>query len=196
MEPADFDVAACLGRVRAGDESAARELVDQHYPLVIRVVRGHRPRAILEEDLAQEIFVKMFTKLEHYRGDTPFSHWLSRVALTTCLDHLRVQYRRGEWRMADLGEDEARAIEECFADGSTREGAIDALAAKELAGKLLEQLPPKDRVVVTLIDMEGRSVAETAEATGMSQTLVKVRAFRARRKLRSVMEKWRKEKKI
>lgn len=196
MADADFEVVACLARVRDGDDVAARELVDHHYPLVLRVVRARLPRSVAEEDLAQEIFIKMFTRLEQYRGEVPFSHWLSRIAVTTCLDHLRAQYRRSEWRLADFSEDEARVIEQCCADESASGGAVDAVAARELAQKLLDQLSHADRVVVSLLDMEGHSVAEVAQLTGMNSTLVKVRAFRARRKLKKLMLQWEKEKKI
>lgn len=196
MEDAHAEMVACLARVRSGDEAAARELVERVYPLVLRVVRGHRPRAVPEEDLAQEVLIKMFTRLDQYRQEVPFEHWVSRIALTTCLDHLRAQYRRPEWRLADLSEEEARYLEECCAADTDVEAPGDAMAARELAGKLLEHLNPKDRMVVTLLDLEGHSVAEVAALTGMNGTLIKVRAFRARRKLRRLMEQWRKEKKI
>ncbi|PAW77080.1 MAG: RNA polymerase subunit sigma-24 [Verrucomicrobia bacterium Tous-C9LFEB] len=196
MEDTHAEMVACLARVRNGDEAAARELVDRVYPLVLRVVRGHRPRAVPEEDLAQEVLIKMFTRLDQYRQEVPFEHWVSRIALTTCLDHLRAQYRRPEWRLADLSEEESRYLEECCAADTQGEAPGEAMAARELAGKLLEHLNPKDRVVVTLLDLEGYSVAEVAALTGMNGTLIKVRAFRARRKLRRLMEQWRKEKKI
>lgn len=196
MEDADFKMVACLERVRAGDESAARELVEQVYPVVVRIVRSHRLRAVSEEDLTQEVLIKMFARLEQYRQEVPFTHWVSRIAVTTCLDHLRAQYRRPEWRLSDLSEDEARYLEECFTGDDTVAEPGASLAARELADKLLAYLPPKDRVVITLLDMEGRSVAETAQLTGMNGTLIKVRAFRARRKLRQLMMQWQKEKKI
>lgn len=196
MEEAHFEMVASLARVRAGDDAAARELVEHLYPLVIRVVRGHRPRAMAEEDLAQEIFMKMFSRLDQFRGEVPFEHWVSRIALTTCIDHLRSQYRKPEWRMADLGEEEAQFLEECCTPDAAASGMVESVAARELAGKLLEFLSPKDQVVVTMLDMEGRSVAEVSQVTGINSALVKVRAFRARRKLRQIMLRWQKEKKV
>ncbi len=196
MEDAHFEMVANLARVRAGDDIAARELVEHLYPLVILVVRGYRPRAMAEEDLAQEIFMKLFSRLDQFRGEVPFEHWVSRIALTTCLDHLRSQYRKPEWRMADLGEEEAQFLEECCTPDATSGGMVESVAARELAGKLLQFLSPKDQVVVTMLDMEGRSVAEVSQVTGINPTLVKVRAFRARRKLRQIMLRWQKEKKI
>ena len=133
-----FDVAGCLSRVRQRDQAAARELVDHLYPLVIRIVRSHLPRRVAEEDLAQEIFLKMFTRLAQYQGAVPFPHWVSRIAVTTCIDHLRAQKRRPEFRMADLSETEAEVLENVMTNGS-EVAANDAMAAHELVHKLLDQ---------------------------------------------------------
>ena len=82
-EDESFDLAGCLDLVRQCDQAAARALVDHLYPLVIRIVRAHLPRRVPEEDLAQDIFLKMFTRLEQYQGNVPFPHWVSRIAVTT-----------------------------------------------------------------------------------------------------------------
>ena len=110
-EPPGLDVAQCLARVRARDEDAARALVEHLYPLVIKIVRAHLPRRLDEEDLAQEIFMKVFANAAQYRGEVPFEHWVSRVAVSTCLDRLRAQKRRPEWRWADLSEGEAEVLD-------------------------------------------------------------------------------------
>jgi RNA polymerase sigma-70 factor (ECF subfamily) len=178
-----LDVAACLARVRRGDDVAARELVTRLYPLVLKIVRAHRPRRVAEEDLAQDIFLKMFSHLDQYRGEVPVEHWLARIAVTTCLDQLRAQKRRPELRWADLSEDEAEVLEAVTAAENEPHPAT-ALNAREIVQKLLECLSPQDRMVVTLLDLEERSLAEIRKMTGWNETLIKVRAFRARRKLR------------
>jgi RNA polymerase sigma factor (sigma-70 family) len=177
-----FDLAGCLGRVRQRDQTAARELVEHLHPLVIRIVRSHLPRRVAEEDLAQEIFLKMFTRINQYQGAVPFTHWVSRIAVTTCIDQLRAQKRRPELRWADLSESQTDALDAAI----TNENDVapdDALAAKELVHKLLDQLNPEDRLVIQYLDLDQKSVAEISQLTGWNQTLVKVRAFRARRKL-------------
>ncbi|MFM1850840.1 MAG: hypothetical protein RIS54_524 [Verrucomicrobiota bacterium] len=182
-----FDLPACLVRVRDRDQAAARELVDHLYPLVIRIVRSHLPRRVQEEDLAQEVFMKMFARLDQYQGTVPLTHWVSRIAVTTCIDHLRAQKRRPEFRWADLSENEATVIEQA----ATVEGDVapdEAIAARELVDKLLGQLRPDDQMVLRLLDLEQLSVAEVSERTGWNVSLVKVRAFRARRKLRKLFE--------
>jgi RNA polymerase sigma-70 factor (ECF subfamily) len=177
-----FDLAGCLDRVRKHDQIAARELVEHLHPLVIRIARAHLPRRVAEEDLAQEIFLKMFTRIDQYQGNVPFTHWVSRIAVTTCIDHLRAQKRRPELRWADLSERETEVLDSVI----TNENDVapdDALAAKEIVQKLMGMLKPEDRLVIQYLDLDQRSIAEISALTGWNQTLVKVRAFRARRKL-------------
>jgi RNA polymerase sigma-70 factor (ECF subfamily) len=184
------DLTELVARVRDdGCQDSARLLVEQLYPLVLRIVRSHLPRRSAEEDLCQEVFMKTFSRIEQWRGQMPFAHWVSRVAVTTCLDALRWQKRRPELRWSDLSETEAQVLDNVLHDErDTSTG--DALGARELAHKLLATLKPADRLVLTMMDMEGRSVAEVQAATGWSATLVKVRAFRARRKLRKTFEQF------
>ncbi len=182
-----FDLAACLERVRARDQIAARELVEHLHPLVSRIVRTRLPRRVAEEDIAQDIFLKMFTRLEQYQGNVPFTHWVSRIAVTTCIDHLRAQQRRPEFRWADLSENEADVLDNVL----TNENDVDAgeaLASRELVEKLLSQIKPDDRMVLQMLDLEQKSLAEISQLTGWNTTLIKVRAFRARRKLRKLFE--------
>jgi RNA polymerase sigma-70 factor (ECF subfamily) len=180
-----FDLAGCLDRVRKRDQMAARELVENLHPLVIRIVRAHLPRRVPEEDLAQEVFLKMFTRLDQYQGAVPFTHWVSRIAVTTCIDHLRAQKRRPELRWADLSEREAQVLD----SAATNEKDVapdDALEARELVQKLMERLAPEDRFVIQSLDLEQKSLAEISVLTGWNQTRIKVRAFRARRKLQQL----------
>jgi RNA polymerase sigma-70 factor (ECF subfamily) len=182
-----FDFAGCLERVRVRDQAACRQLVEQLYPQVIRIVRSHLPRRVAEEDLAQEVFMKMFTRLEQYQGAVPFPHWVSRIAVTTCIDQLRAQKRRPEFRWADLPESQAEVLDHVLSDD--REAAPgDALAARELVDRLLGQLKPDDQLVIRLLDLEQKTLAEISALTGWNQTLIKVRAFRARRKLQKLFQ--------
>jgi RNA polymerase sigma-70 factor (ECF subfamily) len=187
MADESFDLTGCLARVRQRDQGAARQLVEHLYPLVSRIVRSHLPRRVAEEDLAQDIFLKMFTRLEQYQGNVPFPHWVSRIAVTTCIDQLRAQKRRPEFRWADLSENEAEVLSNVMTDERDLKPG-DAFAARELVHKLLGQLKPADRLVIQLLDLEQKTVAEVGALTGWNQTLVKVRAFRARRKLQKLFQ--------
>lgn len=182
-----LDLSECLEPVRQGDQEASRLLVGQLYPQVIRIVRSHLPRRTDEEDLAQEIFVKLFTHLDQYnpRADIPFEHWVSRLAVRTCLDALRAERRRPEWRHADLAEEELAWLEHLAAT-ETDPPQTSASGARALVEKLLGHLAPADRLVITLLDLEQKSAKEISGLTGWSVSLVKVRAFRARHKLRRV----------
>jgi RNA polymerase sigma-70 factor (ECF subfamily) len=177
-----------LERAKSGDDEAARELIREHYPLVIKIVRGHLPRRMDEEDLAQMIFVKIFQKLDQYNGSAPLSHWISRIAVNTCLNELRSEKVRPELRWADLHEDEASALDRVL-EQKEEASADEQSATRELAGKLLATLSPMDKTILTLLDLEGRSVAEIADIVGSNVGVVKIRAFRARRKLRKELEK-------
>ncbi len=189
-----FELAGCLERVRSQDQDAARALVEQLYPLVIRIVRTHLPARAAEEDLAQEIFIKLFSRLDQYqtRAGIPFEHWVSRLAVRTCLDALRTERRRPESRWSDLSEEQSAWLEFMLVDDSAPPATAVASAA-ELLDSLLSRLPPPDRFIIRLLDLEQKSVKEIAQITGWSITLVKVRAFRARRKLRRVAETFKRQ---
>jgi RNA polymerase sigma-70 factor (ECF subfamily) len=176
---------------RDGDEAAARRLIAALYPQVIAIIRGRLPRRVAEEDLAQEVVARLFERLRVYDGRAPLAHWVSRLTVNLCIDHLRAERRRPELRWADLTETEADALTASLADSGL--ALPDALAARELAGKLLDTLGPEDRLVVTLLDLEGRSVAEARALTGWNQVAIRVRAFRARQKLRKAFLKLEKQ---
>lgn len=195
MEMEEFDLARCLEQVRQRDQEAARALVEHLYPLVIRIVRTHLPLRSAEEDLAQDVFAKLFARLDRYgsRAGVPFEHWVSRLAVRTCLDALRAERRRPELRWSDLSEQEAAWLEFMAGEASAAPDSAPGIA-RDVVQKMLSQLSSEDRLVISLLDLEQRPVKEIAALTGWSRALVKVRAFRARRKLRAIAEKWRERK--
>jgi RNA polymerase sigma-70 factor (ECF subfamily) len=187
MAEADLDVRSCLERVRQGDEDAARALMAHLHPLVLKLVRAHLPRRSSEEDLMQTVFMKVFTKLDQYAGAVPLEHWVSRIAVNTCLNQIQSERVRPELRLADLSEAEEQLVQ-TLACTQTDLPTDSSLASRELVGKLLERLKPEDRLVITLLHLEGKSVEETSRLTGWNATLVKVRAFRARNKMKQHLE--------
>ena len=187
--PPDFDVQECVRRVSGGDMVAAGELVEHLHPLVRRWVRNHLPRRESEEDLVQEVFLKLLQKVGSYqeRAGVPFEHWVSRLAVRTCLDALRAERSRPEWRMADLGDGEREWLDYLMHRQMGEPEARD-VEAKAIVTRLMEMLSPPDRLVLTLLDLEERSTQEIAQMTGWSRPMVKMRAMRARRKVRVVAE--------
>jgi RNA polymerase sigma factor (sigma-70 family) len=188
MPEPGLDVAACVARVRLRDEEAARALFRHLYPLVARLVHSHLPRRTSQEDLVQTVFMKMFANLDSFSGAVPLEHWVSRIAINTCLNQLAAEKARPELRWADLSEEQAQALEAMSA-GSDDLDPSHNLAARELVEKLLAQLAPPDRLLLTLLHLEGRSVDEVRQITGWNVPVIKVRAFRARRKLRKQFDK-------
>ena len=182
-----FDVQACIALVRSGDPPAAEALIAHLHPLVRRLVRNHLPRRESEEDLTQDVFIKIFQRLEAYeqRVGVPFEHWVSRLTVRTCLDALRAERSRPEWRMADLSGGETEWMD--FLTSRQADPPSELAAdAKAIVTRLLALLPPSDRLVLTLLDLEQRSTLEISQLTGWTRAMVKMRAMRARLKLRQI----------
>ena len=185
----DLDAGALVAAVRQHNEAAARELVHRLYPLVAKLVRSHRPRRTAEEDLCQMIFIKMFQKLSQFSGKVPLEHWVSRIAINTCINQIQAEKVRPEFRHADLSEEEVAVVHNLAAT-SDELGPDRSLAARDLVERLLIALKPAERLVIDLLYLQQRSVAEIQALTGWGASLVKVRAFRARQKLKRQLEQF------
>ena len=191
---ADFDARALIEAALAQDNQAAQELVRHLYPLVAKMVRAHRPRRTSEEDLCQMIFIKVFQNLSQFSGKVPVEHWVSRIAVNTCLNQIAAEKVRPEVRHADLSEEELAVVADLAA--SPAELAPDkSFASRELVEHLFAGLKPAERLVLDLLYLQGRSVDEIKKLTGWSAPLVKVRAFRARQKMKHQLEKLSREEK-
>lgn len=164
-----------------------RELIAHLEPVVWRIVRSHKTRRTSEEDLAQMIFMKVFAKLDQYRGPAPLAHWVSRIAVNTCLNQIESERVRPELRLADLSEEEEQVIQSLAATDEELEPSR-SIASKDLLDRLLERLSPEDRMVIRLVHLEGYTLDEVKQKTGWNIPLIKVRAFRARNKLRKHLE--------
>jgi RNA polymerase sigma-70 factor (ECF subfamily) len=183
------DWETAIRRVSQGDEAAAREMVEALYPHVIRIVRSHLPRATDEQDLSQDIFMKIFAKLDRFRGDQPFPHWVARLAVNTCYDKLRQQRVRPEFRFADLSEDEAAFVESTLTAASPEAAGAPGRDGSEVVEKLLATLNPVEQMVLRMLDLEQKSVKEIVELTGWTASKIKVAAMRARRKLAETLKR-------
>jgi RNA polymerase sigma-70 factor, ECF subfamily len=175
------EIDECVRQVREGNEEAARALMERLYPLIAKLVRAHRPRRTSEQDLMQTVYMKVFSRLDQYSGLVPIEHWVSRITINTCLNQMDAERIRPEWRWSDFSEDEQRALESAAA---VEERDIDSSMAAQLVERLLKLLQPADRLVIQLLHLEERSIHEIARITGWSVPMVKVRAFRARKKLK------------
>lgn len=134
------------------------------------------------------IFIKVFQKLPQFSGKVPLEHWVSRVAVNTCLSQIAAERVRPELRHADLSEEE-EAVVKNLAVSSEELEPDQALASRQLVEHLLELLKPVERLIIDLLYLQGRSVEEIHQITGLGVAAVKVRAFRARQKMKAQLAK-------
>lgn len=181
-----------IRRVVAGEVDLFEELLMRYRDHVGRIVTGHVPREMVEE-VAHDVFVRAYLSLPTYSFRTPFSHWLSTIAVRTCYDVWRSVSARKEVPLSgpsDAVEEQQQWTEHLLAAESkdrfdTMERQQDAI---HLLLGALAQLSPENRMVVTLVHLEGHSVREAAELLGWSVVNVKVRAHRARQQLRKILD--------
>ena len=176
-------IAAVLG----GDTASFEPLLKKYQPRVFATARRYARRESEVEDIVQEVFFKAFHKLNSFRGDAPFEHWLMRLAVRTCYDFLRAHQRNREMSFADITDEQTDWLDHFASNPS--DASENAAAARELVEKVLAQLSPAARLVITLLEIEDRSVKEVAALTGWSVPVVKIRAFRARAQMRKCLEK-------
>jgi RNA polymerase sigma-70 factor (ECF subfamily) len=167
---------ALVASALAGDDRAFAELARRHKRKVFGMAARFFDHNEDREDLAQEVFLKAWRSLKSYRSDAPFEHWLSRLAVRCCYDALRKSVRQP--LVAPLDE----------ASATPATPATDNSRANDLIHFGLSRLSPPERLVLTLLELEGQSVREISQATGWSESNVKVRAFRARSALKHILE--------
>src|SRR3974390_2434607 len=177
--------AELIAAALAGDAAGFEPLVQKYSPRVFATARRYARRESEVEDIAQEVWLKAFGRLRSFRGEAPFEHWLMRLTVRTCYDFLRGHRRNRESIFSDLTEPEQDWLERFVAQPEAASENADA--ARLLVKRVLERLYPPPRLIITLLEIEDRSVKEIADLTGWSVPLVKVRAFRARREMQKVL---------
>jgi RNA polymerase sigma-70 factor (ECF subfamily) len=189
MEPTEAELIAA---VLQGDAESFGPLIQKYSPRVFATARRYARRESEVEDIAQEVWVKAFQKLCSFRGEAPFEHWLMRLTVRTCYDFLRGHQRKKELNFSELSDGETNWLERFVTEPD--EGSEHADAARQLVDRILDKLSPAARLIITLLEIEDRSVKEIATLTGWSVPLVKVRAFRARAEMKKVLAKLKREK--
>lgn len=173
-----------IAEVLEGSTESFEPLVIKYQSRIFALARRYARREDEVEDIVQTVFLKAYSKLSSYRGEAPFEHWLMRTATYTCYDFLRKHQRNREWNASDLSEEENDWFEN-IGEESTAE--TNREAASTLVNKLLEGLKPEDRHIITLLELEHQTVKEIAKLTGLSESNIKVKAHRAREKMRSAL---------
>jgi RNA polymerase sigma-70 factor (ECF subfamily) len=173
-----------------GDEAAFGEIVRRYSPRVFSFSSRFFRRYDLVEEAAQEVFLKAFTQLKNFEGRGSLEGWLTRITVTTCINILRATKPQNELTVSDLSDDETAWLENTLlnASSSTYRSEEDKLIAADLVSRVMETLPADDSLILQMIDGEGASIKEASAATGWSESKVKIKAFRARRKMREIVE--------
>ncbi|MGH7496513.1 MAG: sigma-70 family RNA polymerase sigma factor [bacterium] len=187
---ADFEL---IQAFRAGDDQAFTALVQKYQQHVFNLIFHHSGPAVEVEDLAQEVFLKIYAKLKNFQGRASFRTWLYRVTLNVCIDHARKKKVRRMLSLESLSEwAKARLSLRNTASPSPQAEA----EAGELRGQIqraLAQLPEEFRQPLILRDVEGLEYGEIAAITGTQLGTVKSRIFRGRQRLRELLAPYRKE---
>ena len=189
---------AAIERVRGGDDEAFGVVVEAYGAAVAAAVGRRVPEQDVQE-VAQETFVRTYRSLRTFRGDMPLRAWVLSIARAACADHWRGRYRRRDVVMADFDEAGQVGVEAAWQERKAVEDA-DAARRRETRRLLeagLSRLSPEDRAVITLTELEEKSMEEAARELGCGLSAAKVRAFRARKRLRkaldAVLAEWRAE---
>ena len=170
--------AACAGNADAFTEIIARHK-GRVFSMAAKYARNHHEL----EDLAQDIFIRVWRGLASWSGKAPFEHWLTRVAVRGCFDFLRRNRRRRE---TEVSHDALPEYLHLATEAPPHEQAENH--ALVLVRRAMTRLHPKEQLILTLLELEDKSVREVSGLTGWSEGNVKVRAHRARASLRSAIE--------
>jgi RNA polymerase sigma-70 factor, ECF subfamily len=176
-------------RAQAEDREAFEELVRRHQHRVFAVAGGILRRREDVEDIAQQVFVKAYFSLKKFDQRAAFSTWLYKITVNECWDLLRKKKVRPLVYESDLSEEQARQV---IASGEKKNPGPDVsqrIEARERVERLMEGLDERDRLMLILKEVEGFSIEEIAEVLSLNGNTVKVRLFRARRRVVSLAKK-------
>jgi RNA polymerase sigma-70 factor, ECF subfamily len=170
-------------RAQGEDQAAFEELVRRHQHRVVAVAGGILRQREDVEDIAQQVFVKAYFSLKRFDQRAAFSTWLYKITVNECWDLLRKKKVRPLVYESDLSEEQARQFGAPEERSAPAPDASDKLVARERVERLLECLDERDRMMLVLKEVEGFAVEEIAEILDLNANTVKVRLFRARRRI-------------
>jgi RNA polymerase sigma-70 factor (ECF subfamily) len=173
-------------QARSGDLEAFDEIIRRHQSMIAALQHRFAPAHADLEDLVQETFVKAWRALPTWKPDKPFAHWLKRIAVNTALEFCRRRHTSPLARLVESESSTEPLLDRLPAEASNEDRAHRAL---EEAQFILSHLPPDDRALLTLIHLEQMPLAEIAAHFGWSRVNAKVKAFRARQRLQTLLKK-------
>jgi len=178
-----------IHKILNGDKDAFGIIVREYTTMVAAMVVRYARNEIDREDLAQEVFIRAYRALSKYRGTGSFEGWLRKIAVHACLDWLRKKKRAESVALAEMDKEKGTWFDAEIEDinNPQSEEILNSNEALEILQKAMESLSPEDNLVIVLKEIEGRSINEISHMTGWSETNVKVRAHRARERLKTIL---------
>jgi RNA polymerase sigma-70 factor (ECF subfamily) len=175
--------AALVKRVQAGDEIAFREIVDRYQSKVFSIIYGILRNHNDAEDIAQQVFAKVYFSVRNFDFRSSLLTWIYKITVNECYDYLRKKRVRKLVYESDFSEDDAQRVETSDRATDAATPVDERLAQRDLLTKLLSKISKDDRSLILLKEVEGHSVEELAQMTGMNENTIKVKLFRTRQKL-------------
>ena len=183
------DEALLVKRVQERDEMAFREIVERYQAKVYSIIYGILRNRNDAEDIAQQVFAKVYFSIGNFDSRSSLLTWIYKITVNECYDYLRKKRVRKLVYESDFSEEDTRKMENSDAVTEGAPGVDESLARRDLAVKLLEKVSEEDRRLILLKEVQGHSVEELAEMTGMNENTIKVKLFRARQKLLKASQK-------
>ena len=181
--PAGVEERALVCKAQKGDKIAFETLVQRHQHRVFAVARGILKRQQDVEDISQQVFVKAYFSLKRFDQRAAFSTWLYKITVNECWDLLRKRKARPLVYEADFSEEQSRQYSAVEREASSAPDTSDRMAMRQRLDDMLGQLDKRDRAMLVLKEVQGFSVEEIADSMGLNPNTVKVRLFRARRRI-------------
>lgn len=181
--------AALVRRVQARDEIAFREIVERYQAKVFSIIYGILRNHNDAEDIAQQVFAKIYFSIQNFDFRSSLLTWIYKITVNECYDYLRKKRVRKLVYESDFSEEDALRMENSETAAEQGPGVDSRLAQRDLVVKLLDKLSPEDRTLLLLKEVEGHSVEELSQMTGMNENTIKVKLFRARQKLIKVAQR-------
>lgn len=183
MDHRTSEEATLIRRVQAGEQAAFRDVVERYQAKVFSIIYGILRHPNDAEDIAQQVFAKAFFSIRSFDFRSSLLTWLYKITVNECYDYLRKKKVRRLVYESDLSVEDSRRMAQGEPVRDPRPGVDAALAQRDLVVKLLARLPAQERNLLLLKEVEGHSVEELAEMTGINENTIKVKLFRARQKL-------------
>lgn len=175
--------AALVKRVQARDELAFREIVERYQSKVFSIIYGILRNHNDAEDIAQQVFAKIYFSIQNFDFRSSLLTWIYKITVNECYDYLRKKRVRKLVYESDFSEEDALMMENSGAATEEAPAVDETLARRDLALKLLAKISEEDRNLILMKEVEGHSVEELSQMTGMNENTIKVKLFRARQKL-------------